>query len=59
LLLQPVAIGIDIIDLDGEMTEIASAGIDLRIPIVGELDRRIGLSGAATKTRVKRPFSFS
>ena len=31
---------VDVVDAIGEMTEIAAAGIDLRVPIVGELDQR-------------------
>src|SRR6185312_6252311 len=39
LVLQLLAEIVDVVDADGEMPEIAPAGIDLGIPVVGELDR--------------------
>ena len=34
------AIGVDVVDLVGEMAEIAPAGVGLRVPVVGEFDQR-------------------
>ena len=43
---QLLAGGIDVVDLVGEMPEIPAAGIDLGIPVIGQLEkRRFGLRG--------------
>ena len=43
--MELVAEGVDVVDLIGEVAEVAAAGIDLRVPVIGELDRRILLAG--------------
>jgi hypothetical protein len=49
--LQALAEGIDVVDLIGEVAEIAPARINLRIPVIGELDRRLLTSFRPRRSR--------
>ena len=42
LLHQPGTELIDVVNLEGEMAEVATTGIGFGIPVVGELDGRVG-----------------
>jgi hypothetical protein len=56
---QPLAGRIDIVDLIGEMAEIAAAAIAAFAPIVRELDLPTIVAGDAEEDEVKRPASLS